>query len=304
MKKAVLDIGSNTIRLLIADISTRRHIKRLHYEHRIVRLGENLNHTGKLGQPGINRALNALQYMVQICHKHQIKVAAIQAVATAAVREAGNGTAFIAQVYQQTGLRIHIISGHQEAALALAGARLGLPEHIGCDMLLFDIGGGSTEFTRVVRGKVLDSHSLKLGVVRLYEQYDDYTALKQAALPFLDTIESYWQQQIRPTHWVGTAGTVTTLAAIAQNLQSYEPQRINGYMLDKPTFDKLRQQLLNMTPEERLRIPMLEKGREDVIIAGIAIIDAMFERWRYPKLISVDYGLLEGMLLQPRVCSR
>jgi exopolyphosphatase/guanosine-5'-triphosphate,3'-diphosphate pyrophosphatase len=304
--KAVLDIGSNTIRLLIAEVDTNTILQRIHYEHKIARLGEGLQRTGMLSDAGMQRALRVFSSMKDVCQQYDIAVTDIYAVATAAIREASNGSMFVAEVKTKLGLSIQVISGEQEAKLALAGARLGLPSEVGCEMCLFDIGGGSTEFTRIFQGQVRDSYSLKLGVVRLTEQWAQkqtveqaYGQMKQAVVPFLEKLESFWgEYATQPQYLVGTAGTVTTLAAIAQGMQTYRAEQIDGYVMDRNRFNHLRDQLLNMSNQERLTIPALEKGREDVIVAGIAIIDVLFERWSYDALISVDSGLLEGLLLE------
>jgi exopolyphosphatase/guanosine-5'-triphosphate,3'-diphosphate pyrophosphatase len=304
--KAVLDIGSNTIRLLIAEVDANTIIQRIHYEHKIARLGEGLQRTGMLSDAGMQRALLVFSSMKAVCQQHGIAAIDIYAVATAAIREATNGSKFVAEVEAKFGLCIQVISGEHEARLALAGARLGLPSEVGDEMCLFDIGGGSTEFTRVFQGQARDSHSLKLGVVRLTEQWVDplpvekaYGQMKRAVIPFLENLESFWGKDVtRPQYLVGTAGTVTTLAAIAQGMQTYVADQIDGYVMTRSRFNHLRDKLLNMTNQERLTIPALEKGREDVIIAGIAVIDVLFECWHYDALISVDSGLLEGLLLE------
>jgi exopolyphosphatase/guanosine-5'-triphosphate,3'-diphosphate pyrophosphatase len=306
MKKAVLDIGSNTIRLLIAEVTGNIITQRIHYEHQIARLGEGLQHTGVLSDAGQQRALRVFSSMKDVCQQYGIEVTDIYAVATAAIREATNGQAFVTEVQARLGLSIKVISGEEEARLALTGARLGLPEEVGNDMCLFDIGGGSTEFTRVFQGQVRDSYSLKLGVVRLTEQYAGqqpaprmYQQMKQEVSLFLQTLEKDWGGTKRlPEYLVGTAGTVTTLAAIAQNMQTYMPRQIDGYVMKKHVFHELRDSLLHMSHEARLQLPMLEKGREDVIVAGIAIIDVLLARWHYDALITVDSGLLEGLLLE------
>ena len=305
--KAVLDIGSNTIRLLIADVEENTIVQRIHYEHKIARLGEGLQRTGMLSDAGMQRARLVFLSMKAVCEQHGIAVTDIYAVATAAIREANNGSIFVTEVKAKLGLCIQVISGEQEAKLALAGARLGLPSEVGREMCLFDIGGGSTEFTRVFQGQVRDSHSLKLGVVRLTEQWakqqpveQSYGQMKQSVIPFLEKLENFWGKKdaTLPSYLVGTAGTVTTLAAIAQGMQSYVANQIDGYVMTRSVFNHLRDQLLHMSNQERLAIPALEKGREDVIVAGIAIIDVLFERWHYDALISVDSGLLEGLLLE------
>ncbi len=304
--KAVLDIGSNTIRLLIAEVDTNTTIQRIYYEHKIARLGEGLQRTGMLSDSGMHRALLVFSLIIDVCQQYGIAAADIYAVATAAVREASNGLAFVAEVKAKLGLNIQVISGEHEAKLALAGARLGLPSEVGDEMCLFDIGGGSTEFTRVFQGQVKDSYSLKLGVVRLTEQWVQeqtveqvYGQMKQVVIPFLEKLESFWGKDAAwPQYLVGTAGTVTTLAAIAQDMQTYKAEQIDGYVLTRSRFNHLRDQLLNMSNQERLAIPALEKGREDVIVAGLAIIDMLFERWNYDALVAVDSGLLEGLLLE------
>jgi len=306
-KRAVLDIGSNTIRLLVAQIEASGTFNKIHYEHHIARLGEGLQHSGKLTQAGQHRAMAVFQSIVEVCQQHGIQAQAIHAVATAAIREASNGQDFIAQVLQQTGLHIQVISGEQEAKLALQGAMLALPHEVSQNMLLFDVGGGSTEFTRVCDGEIIDSISLKLGVVRLTESHlatdppsnADYQAIQQDVHTFLSQLEAFWskQQSHLPPYLVGTAGSVTTLAAIAQNMHTYQAEAINGYTLSTHDFKALRDQLCSQTNEQRLSIPALEQGREDVIIAGLAIIETLLERWHYTALISVDSGLLEGMLI-------
>jgi len=302
--RAVLDIGSNTIRLLIAETDDSSSFKRVHYQHHIARLGQGLQQTGQLSEVGISRALSALQDMVKVCKDYHIQAESIIAVATAAVREAGNGQDFVARAYAELGLTIQVISGDVEAGLAFQGAKEGV-HSVGHDMLLFDIGGGSTEFTRVSQGQIKDSMSLKLGVVRLTEsllsesptQAHEYQAVKSAVGSFIDDLERFWGvDKVLPKYLVGTAGTVTTLAAIAQDMQVYDAQKINNYHISQGDFHALRGRILGMTNQQRLGISALEKGREDVIVAGLAIIEVLFERWKYDKLIAVDSGLLEGLV--------
>jgi len=302
--RAVLDIGSNTIRLLIARTGSSAPREKVHYQHHIARLGQGLQQTGQLSEAGISRALLALEDMVSICQDHHIQAESITAVATAAVREAENGQAFVERARVELGLTIQVISGDVEAGLALQGAKEGV-NHVGHDMLLFDIGGGSTEFTRVSQGQIKDSMSLKLGVVRLTESLlsesptlaHEYQMVKHAVGSFVDDLERFWGvDKVLPKYLVGTAGTVTTLAAIAQDMQVYDAQKINNYHISQGSFYALQDRILGMTNQQRLGIPALEKGREDVIVAGLAIIEVLFERWEYDQLIAVDSGLLEGLI--------
>jgi len=131
---------------------------------------------------------------------------------------------------------------------------------------------------------------------------EDYEAMKTACHKHLDAVECYWQKNnqaiIAPKHLVGTAGTVTTLAAIDLGLIDYDADIVNNHCIQKQRFFDLRDQLLAMTHQERQAIPAIEKGRADLMIAGLAIIESIFERWHYESLIIVDAGLLEGTWLK------
>lgn len=305
MKQAVLDIGSNTIRLLIAETRSSPY-KKLHYQHGIARLGEGLQHSGQLSEAGMARATGLFRQFIDVCQTFSIEPQQIKAVATAAIREASNGTSFVEHVFATTGLRIQVIDGENEAKLALLGAQSALANHIQQNMLLFDIGGGSTEFSRVRDGQLWDSFSEKLGVVRLTELYmrqdppnqAEYDAMKAHSLKHLQYIEQLWgKDKAVPAYLVGTAGSVTTLAAIALEMRVYDANQVDNYRMSKARFMRLRDDLLSMTHAERLAIPALEKGREDVIIAGLAIVETLFEYWDFEEMITVDAGLLEGLLL-------
>ncbi len=302
---AAIDMGSNTFRLLIASPGQNPPWHTLHYEHRIVRLGEGLHHTGYLSEQGIHRALEALDAFAARLRAHEVPLHHVRAVATAAVREAVNGPAFVERVLERTGLTIDIIEGEAEAELSLAGAAAVLDARIREDFLLFDIGGGSTEFIRARGRHCMDAISCKLGVVRLVEAHlrsdppsaCDYSAMIEAANLHLDDVLSAWHGTGAPRHLVGTAGTVTTLAATAMNLHPYDARRINNYRMEWDTFEHLRDRLLRLSHAERQRIPTIEPGRSDLIIAGCAIVEAVMRRWAYPEMIVVDAGLLEGAWL-------
>ena len=306
MKKAVLDIGSNTIRLLIANVEKHHQAyQKIYYHHRVARLGEGLQQTGNLSVAGKQRAMDVFQEVVDVCAGFDICAEDIVAVATAAIREAKNGTSFVSQVRTATGLQIQVIAGDVEARIALSGAQAVLDASTSSNMLLFDIGGASTEFSRVRDGVLVDGFSEKLGVVRLTELYlksdpptdTEYQAMKQHAIKHLKQIERLWgEDKFVPKHMVGTAGSVTTMAAIHLQMAEYDANKINNFCLSKADFYALRDALLAKTNQERLAIPAVEQGREDVIVAGVAIVDALFEHWNFEEMITVDAGVLEGLL--------
>lgn len=308
MRRAAIDIGSNTIRLLIAEPGGRVEAtpwKTVCYTHRIARLAEGLHHSGKLCEAGMQRAARVLAEFAGYLAEYSVTPEQTAVMATAAVREAANGDEFRERIRHETGLDIRVISGDVEAATALAGACAVLAPETRQDMLLFDIGGGSTEFTRASDGKAIDICSRKLGTVRLVDaclrsdppSAADYEAMLRIAREHLAAVETGWSSHQPPRHLVGTAGTVTTLAAVELNLFPYRAEIINNHRMGRKSFFSLRRRLLGMSHQERLQIRTIEPGRCDLIIAGLAIIETVIERWRYDELIVVDAGLLEGIWL-------
>ncbi len=310
--RAAIDIGSNTFRLLIAAPAAAEQSipwKTVYYTHRIIRLGEGLHHTGRLSGTGMARAIKALKEFSRIISDHGIRPEYTFAVATAAMREASNGEMFRRRIRREAGLDIRVVHGDAEAALSLAGAMAVLHPDVRKDMLLFDIGGASTEFIRARESRMLDAESRKLGVVRLVEAFlksdppgtTDYVGMVHESLAHLSEVEHRWQDGRIPSHLVGTAGTVTTLAAIHLDLVPYDVKRINNHVISKAAFFALRDRLLELTHDQRQAIRTIETGRADLMVAGLAMIEAILERWRHRQLIVVDAGLLEGAWLQGRL---
>ncbi|MDQ6974609.1 MAG: Ppx/GppA family phosphatase, partial [Mariprofundaceae bacterium] len=223
---------------------------------------------------------------------------------------ASNGQAFRQQVLEETGIQINIIEGDDEANMSLLGSCAVLPPRVQANFLLFDIGGGSTEFVRAKQGQCLDSISRKLGVVRLVEAHlhsnppsiDDYHAMCHTCQQHLAAVETHWftsqGHQTAPPALVGTAGTVTTLAAIDLDMHDYDANLINNHIISYPRFLQLKQRLLAMSHEERQAMPSIEAGRADLMVAGLAVMDSIFKRWKYQDMKVVDAGLLEGAWLK------
>jgi len=305
MLRASIDIGSNTFRMLIAKKASAHPWGTVYYTHRIVRLGEGLHHTGRLSDAGMSRAVQAMREFTDIIRNHDLNPEDTCAVATAAMREAGNGEELRQKIFETTGITIRIIDGDTEASLSLSGASAVLHDETRRDMLLFDIGGGSTEFVRATNGTLKDAISRKLGVVRLVEAHlhsdppttSDYQAMLHAADKHLAEVETHWGDMRIPAHLVGTAGTVTTLAAVHLDLHPYVADKINNHIITTDEFIELRDRLLSLTHEQRQALPTIEQGRADLLVAGLAIIEAIFSRWAYHDMRVVDAGLLEGAWL-------
>jgi len=306
---AAIDIGSNTFRLLIAEPAkpgTATPWQTIYYTHQIIRLGECLHHSQRLTEAAMQRGMLAFRDYAQLIADYQVLPDHIAATATAAMREAGNGAAFRDAVEAETGIRIRIIGGEAEAGMSLQGASAVLAESTRNDMLLFDIGGGSTEFIRAANGACRDAISRKLGVVRLVEAHlhsdppspCDYRAILSAADVHLADVEKFWGDKQAPATLVGTAGTVTTLAATELDLCPYDANVINNHRMSRSAFEKLRDRLLGMNHADRQSIRTIEEGRGDLIVAGLAIVEAVMNRWHYDEMTVVDAGLLEGVWLE------
>ena len=225
------------------------------------------------------------------------------AVATSAVRDAGNREEFVRLIHRQTGLEIEILSGEEEARRTILGIRSGLPAGVS-DVLALDIGGGSTEFILDRPGRTPMMRSVDIGVVRLCERllrHDPPTSeeIHQAReWVRAETVTAVGEMTLPVgLTFVGTAGTITSLAAMAQQLPTYEPARIHNYRLARTVVEELESTLLARTKSERVGLPGLEANREEVIAAGAIILRTVMETVKIPSLLVSDLGLREGVLL-------
>jgi exopolyphosphatase/guanosine-5'-triphosphate,3'-diphosphate pyrophosphatase len=225
-------------------------------------------------------------------------------VATSAVRDAGNRSEFVARVARETGLTVEVISGDEEARRTIRGIRSGLPAGV-TGILALDIGGGSTEFILDRPGQEPVVRSIDIGVVRLSERilHHDPPTTEE-----IQQAREWVRQEIERTvadmpsraglTFVGTAGTITSLAAMALKLPSYQPARIHNYRLSIDVIVDLERQLLSRTRAARVGLPGLEKNREDVIAAGAVIIRKVMETLEEKVCLVSDLGLREGVLLE------
>lgn len=298
---AGIDIGTLTCRLLIAEFTSEHPLKELHSERRILRLGEGVDQTKRLSSAAMDRVIHCLQEWQRTIDGHQVEATAV--VATSAVRDASNRAEFLTRVKAECGFDVELISGEEEARRTLLGIRSGLPVGV-LDILALDIGGGSTEFILDRSGQKPIVRSIDIGVVRLCERllhHDPPTEeeVRQAR----EWITRETQSAIagmgdyRQATFVGTAGTITSLAAMAQELPAYESARVHNYVLKLDTIQKLEETLLSRTKAERVGLPGLEKNREEVIAAGAIIIRTIMETLGQRECLVSDSGLREGVLI-------
>jgi exopolyphosphatase/guanosine-5'-triphosphate,3'-diphosphate pyrophosphatase len=305
---ATIDLGTNTVRLLVVETGRGRWHP-LYQAQRITRLGEGQAPSGRLQPAPMERTAAAVAEYVAAARAHGTD--AVRIVATAAVRDAANREEFLALLEGATGRRVEVVSGEDEARLTLLGVAAGLPA-VGPLFLLFDIGGGSTEFVLADGGKPRATVSLRLGVVPLAEEFVGpgrvaparwarlYAEVERRLLAGIppEILEP------RPPALVGTAGTVTTLAALDLGLQRYDPGRVQGHVLTRRAVEAQRARLAAMTAAERGALPCMEPGRADVIIPGIAICLGAMAILGYDSLVVSDHGLREGILCEILAGSR
>lgn len=297
---AAIDVGTNTIRLTVAEVENDGTYRILDEEREMVRLGEHLDQTGRLSDEAVDRALAALGKMKAIADGFE--VTEIRAIATSAVREASNGRAFCREVLRRHKVRIDVISGEEEAQLAFRSAT----RHFnleGRSSAVVDIGGGSLEII-LAAGTVIDQvHSLPLGAVRVTERLVRSDPLREkhwkAMRKEIDrTIRgAIGHPSLRAEIVVGSGGTFTALAHMAQWQREGRHGSVQGYMITPAEVVHLLDRLREAPLEARRQIPGLSPDRADIIVAGATVISRLLKRLGTQQILVNERGLREGLLL-------
>lgn len=223
------------------------------------------------------------------------------AAGTGVLREAGNREFFLERIEEETHLPVRIISGPEEAQLMAKGVLSTFPPENG-ETVIFDMGGGSTEFVFMKDGRMAERLSLPLGVVALTEFFlkSDPPRLDESQLlkgHCRNILKKNLTKNDKINNLIGTAGTVTTLAAMAKKLFVYDPDRINGTVLTKDRLRQLSEEILALPFDQRAKLPGLERGRADIIVAGLLAVLEILDHFSQETLLVSDAGLLEGMIL-------
>ena len=316
-----LDLGTNNCRLLLARPS-RRGFQVIDAFSRIIRLGEGVSQNQELSEVAMARTIDALRVCAAKIERHNVRRAML--VATEACRVAGNGAEFLERVEAQTGLDIEILSREGEARLAVSGCASLIDGR--CDYaLVFDIGGGSSELIwldlsrggeHTAGGRELDElhrrmaawTSLSVGVVSLAERFggrnitaETFEAMVDYVLDLLAPFEREhkFAERLkgRSAHFLGTSGTVTTIAGIHLGLPRYDRNRVDGCWLDSEAARFVTYDLLRRSYRERIAEPCIGRDRADLVLAGCAILEALMRMWPCPRLRVADRGLREGILM-------
>jgi exopolyphosphatase/guanosine-5'-triphosphate,3'-diphosphate pyrophosphatase len=305
---AAIDIGTNTFRLLIAKMSDgppqiKYDIKEIHSERIITRLGDGMHENGYLKKEAIDRSVTALRKFCKIIALHGVDK--ITALATSALREARNSNEFLDAAKKVTELPIEIISGEQEAKITAMGMLLDttVPE----TAFMVDIGGGSTELIYAIKGIPEIVLSLNTGVVYLAGKYmtadppseEDLILMEEEIVDNITgSAESFRKSFSNNTAMIGTAGTVTALAAMSQNLKKFEHIKIHNYRLLLHKVKDIFSTISRLSSHERARHIPFELSRLDIIVPGTLILSKLMDIFGFEEIRVSNYGLREGILIR------
>jgi exopolyphosphatase/guanosine-5'-triphosphate,3'-diphosphate pyrophosphatase len=308
---AAIDCGTNSIRLLIADIDRSAGTPRLTdvvREMRVVRLGEGVDATGEFTRGALDRTFAATADYAELIHRHGAEK--IRFVATSASRDARNRDVFVDGIRDLLGVAPEVISGNEEAALSFAGASSVLPILDGHEVLVVDLGGGSTEFVLGTGAGVTAARSVDIGCVRLTERHlrNDPPTPEQIAAAEADVDEAIAlaAREVpleRATAVVGVAGSITTITAHALGLTEYSPDAIHGAELPIDTVRDASLDLLGMVRADRAALPYMHPGRVDVIGAGGLVWRRILEQvnrlsgGRVTTATASEHDILDGIAL-------
>jgi exopolyphosphatase/guanosine-5'-triphosphate,3'-diphosphate pyrophosphatase len=300
MRTASIDIGTNTIRLLICEQKGAGELKQLYIDRVITRLGEGFSENSRLITPKAQeRSILAIKKFATIIADYGIDK--IRAVATSVVRESSNGREFVNEVQKETGISIEVISGEEEANLTVLGVLNSVSVNTD-KCVIFDIGGGSTEYILIQNSDIASLTSTNLGVVRLTEEIL-INDTRQEMKSLSDFVQKTLRSKLNEFKFdcnsnmrlIATAGTPTTLAAIDLGLEEYSPELVNNFVLTNSKITSIVESLIRIPRNERIKITGMEKGREDIIITGAIILLETLDYFSASRVVVSDGGVLEGI---------
>lgn len=307
---AALDLGTNNCRLLIAE-PTASGFSVVDAFSRIVRLGEGLGVQGALNDGAMERTIGALRICSNKLMWHGVRRKRL--IATEACRMATNGAAFIDRVARETGLELEVVNRETEARLAAAGASP-LIDDSADSAVVFDIGGGSTEvlwLERCGQGHSIKAWtSLPAGVVTLSERFGGGATVTEASfvamredvrrmlLPFIEQVARLNGGNVKPSHLLGTSGTVTTIAGVHLELRHYDRSKVDGCWMTTDAIATVTERLLRMTYQQRIENGCIGRERADLVLAGCAILEELRQSFPAELVRVADRGLREGILTE------
>lgn len=305
VRVGVVDLGTNSTRLLIADVAADGRIRELDRRSQVTRLGEGVDATGALADAAVARVVATLAAYRDAMDEAGVAPDARVGVLTSAVRDARNGAAFTATVRERFGLDAATIPGEEEARLSFLGATHRHDQADGAPLLVFDIGGGSTELVVGTRGQVDFHVSTRAGVVRQTERHIRHDPPRPHELQALAAeLRAILADQVPPavragaTAAIGVAGTATSLAAIAQELEPYDPARVHGAVVQLAEAELQLARLAQMDLDERRRVPGLHPDRAPTIVAGVVILIEVLRAFALDRFAVSEHDILHGVSLE------
>jgi exopolyphosphatase/guanosine-5'-triphosphate,3'-diphosphate pyrophosphatase len=296
---AVIDVGTNSVKFRVADLGLDGEWKTVVDRSELTQLGEGLQDTGQLNPEPSERTIDAIAGMVD--EAKQDNALAIAAVGTAGLRMATNGEAFVSAVQARSGIEVEIISGEEESRLAFLAAESGLAFGTG-SVVVFDTGGGSSQFTFGNGTQVTERFSLNVGAVRFTERYALDGAVSEealaAALAAIAADLSQLDGRPTPDAFIAMGGAVTNLAAIKHELSSYDPTIVQGTVLERAEIERQIELFRTRSAEERRAIVGLQPKRAEVILAGACIVLTALTKLGSPSLTVSDRGLRHGVMIE------
>lgn len=299
---AAIDCGTNSIRLLVADVSTDGTLREIDRRMTIVRLGEGVDATGAFSEAALMRTFAACDEYAGVIAAHA--VSNVRFVATSASRDVSNRQEFVEGVQRRLGVEPDVISGHEEAELSFLGAKSGVAHDAAAPFLVIDIGGGSTEF--VLGDSTPEfARSVNIGCVRMTERHLAEDPVSQdsieRATADIDAAiaEAAEHVPLDAAHTViGLAGSVTTVAAMALALEKYDRKAIHGSVVSAETVHRVAERLVKMSRAQRAELPFMHPGRVDVIGAGALVLDRIMHRLPQSQLVVSESDILDGIAIR------
>lgn len=302
--KAAIDIGTNTVLLLVAESRDSR-LKILHEEQRIPRLGQGVDSSGYLSLEAMERVINVLNEYKEILAQKFPAVQDVSLTATSAVRDAKNRAEFLKQIQQETGFIVNMLSGLEEAQYTYWGAKSMLnDELLSRNNVVIDIGGGSTEIVWGRGQGIQDRYSFDMGCVRFTERYlksDPPTSgeVKNCRKVIKEMLKEYGLNIGSDASLIGVAGTVTSLAYIDKQMDKYQSESLADHIISKEELEGYLQQLQQLSSNELLkRYPVVMEGRADIFIAGLLILHQAMAMYEFSELVVSSGGIRHGAILK------
>ncbi|QTQ13741.1 Ppx/GppA family phosphatase [Treponema parvum] len=296
-RKAIIDIGSNSIKFFVGELAADRTIKTVLDTNDIARLGEGLDSTGAISPEAMERNVASVAAFAK--QAKELGADQIVSVGTMALRKASNSTEFVEKVKKTCGVEVQIIPGEEEARLSYLAILSGLPLEKDTDLVVFDTGGGSTEFIYGKGTQMVKRFSVNLGAVRITENYLKADPVSpadvQAAIAQIDKEFKEAGVNGKPAQLVGMGGTVTSMGAVKHKMVKYDPSVIQGSRLTKKDIEEQIEEYSKRTVEQRKELPGLQPKRADVILAGACILKVITDRLGADGLTISDRGLRHGL---------